>query len=94
MADPAINMHMKATGDNSTLLKTSSIVLENTSQILASYFMLSTLDGAEMPDGIILTTLLAKKESIEQNDQRFEQLMLDIGKYCDERLDDSSNAGK
>ena len=68
--------------------------LENVSKSLASYFMFSTADGADLPDNIILLTLLAKKESIAQNNQRFEQLMLDIGKYCDEKLDNSSIAGK
>jgi uncharacterized protein (TIGR04442 family) len=68
--------------------------LENVSKSLASYFMFSTADGADLPDSIILLTLLAKKESISQNNHRFEQLMLDIGKYCDEKLDNSSIAGK
>jgi uncharacterized protein (TIGR04442 family) len=70
------------------------LALENVSKSLASYFMFSTADGADLPDGIILLTLLAKKESIQQNNQRFEQLMLDIGKYCDEKLDDATVAGK
>jgi uncharacterized protein (TIGR04442 family) len=68
--------------------------MEKARQALASYFMFSTTDCSDMPDGIILTTLLAKAESINNNDQRFELLMLDIGTYCDERLDDTSNAGK
>jgi uncharacterized protein (TIGR04442 family) len=70
------------------------LALENVSKSLASYFMFSTADGADLPDSIILLTLLAKKESIQQNNQRFEQLMLDIGKYCDEKLDDATIAGK
>jgi uncharacterized protein (TIGR04442 family) len=68
--------------------------LENVSKALASYFMFSTVDGVDLPDGIVVLTLLAKKESIEQNNQRFEQLMLDIGKYCDEKLDHDSVTGK
>jgi uncharacterized protein (TIGR04442 family) len=68
--------------------------LENVSKSLASYFMFSTANGVDLPDGIVLLTLLAKKESIQQNNQRFEQLMLDIGKYCDEKLDDATVAGK
>jgi uncharacterized protein (TIGR04442 family) len=56
--------------------------------------MFSTADGADISDSIILSILQAKKESIEQNDQSFERLMLDISTYCDERLDDANSAGK
>ena len=67
--------------------------LEQTRQALAAYFMFSTTDGSDLPDAVILSILLAKKEAIKQNDQRFERLMLDVGTYCDERLDDTNNAG-
>ena len=70
------------------------LALENVSKSLASYFMFSTADGADLPNSIVLLTLLAKKESIQQNNQRFEKLLLDIGKYCDEKLDDATIAGK
>lgn len=72
----------------------SMTTLEQTRQILATYFMFTTADGSDLPDTLILSILRAKKEAIKQNDQRFEQLMLDVGKYCDERLDNANNAGK
>lgn len=68
--------------------------LEQTRQALATYFMFSTADGSDLPDTVVLSILRAKKEAIKQNDQRFERLMLDVGKYCDERLDDDNAAGK
>lgn len=68
--------------------------LEQTRQALATYFMFSTSDGSDLPDTVVLSILRAKKEAIKQNDQRFERLMLDVGKYCDERLDDANAAGK
>jgi len=94
MAVQALSMHMKATGDNAQIRDMSATTLGRARQSLASYFMFSRPGGADMPDGTILTTLLAKKESFERSDQGFEQLMLDIGTFCDERLDDTSNAGK
>lgn len=94
MAGPALSMHMRATGNNSLIRDISSTKLERASHSLASYFMFSGADGADMPDSTILATLLAKKESSELNDQGFEQLILDIGTYCDERLDDASDVGK
>ncbi len=72
----------------------SMTTLEQTRQALATYFMFSTAEGRDLPDTVILSILLAKKEAITQNDRRFERLMLDVGKYCDERLDDANNAGK
>jgi uncharacterized protein (TIGR04442 family) len=68
--------------------------LERARQALAAYFMFAAADGAEISDDLIQAILFAKKEAIEQNDQRFERLMLDIGAYCDERLDDGNVAGK
>lgn len=68
--------------------------LEQTRQSLATYFMFSTAAGSDLPDSVILSILLAKKEAIKQNDQRFERLMLDVGTYCDERLDDTNASGK
>lgn len=72
----------------------SVTALEQTRQALAAYFMFSTAEGSDLPDTVILSILLAKKEAIKKNDQRFERLMLDVGKYCDERLDDANAAGK
>jgi uncharacterized protein (TIGR04442 family) len=72
----------------------SSIAIENVSKALASYFIFSTAEGLDMTEGLILATLLAKKNSQEQDNQRFEQLMLDTGKYCDEKLDIATPAGK
>jgi uncharacterized protein (TIGR04442 family) len=72
----------------------SSIAIENVSKALASYFIFSTAEGLDMPEGLILATLLAKKNSQEQENQRFEQLMLDTGKYCDEKLDIATPAGR
>ena len=85
-------MHMMATGNSFPIRTVSLTVLENVRQALADYFMFSATSGVDLSDSITLSILQAKKESIEQNDQRFEQLMLDIGKYCDERLGD--DAGK
>jgi len=68
-----------------------STLLEKARQALATYFMFSAADGVDMPDGIILTVLLARRES---GNQGFEQLMLEIGTYCDERLSNNDDAGK
>lgn len=94
MAVPSISVYATATDDNSPIYDMSITTLEKARQALAAYFMFSAADGAELSDGVILSILQAKKESIEQNDQRFERLMFDIGAYCDERLDDANDAGK
>ncbi len=65
--------------------------LEIARQALASYFMFSTAGGTDMSVGIIQSILLARKESADHD---FEQLMLEIGTYCDERLDATSESGK
>jgi uncharacterized protein (TIGR04442 family) len=69
----------------------SSTLLEKVRLDLADYFMFSTANGTDMTDGEILKILIAKQQSIEQD---FERLMLEIGTYCDERLDEASGAGK
>ena len=94
MAVTSLSMHAATDDDNVPIRDMSLTAVEKARQALASYFMFSTADGAELSDGIILSILLAKKESIKQNDQRFERLMLEIGTYCDERLDDDNAAGK
>jgi uncharacterized protein (TIGR04442 family) len=90
MAVQAVTMHMKAAGSN---LHTHSMPLtgiEESRRVLANYFMFSTADGVDMPTSTILTILLTRKGS---DPQHFEQLMLEIGAYCDERLDSVTNAG-
>jgi uncharacterized protein (TIGR04442 family) len=72
----------------------SLIALEDVSKSLAAYFIMSTAEGIDMPKDLVLATLLAKKESLDRGNQRFEQLMLDVGKYCDEKLGDSTDQGK
>jgi len=62
-------------------------------QVLASSFILPNTEQAELPVGVILKVLEAKKDSIEKGDQGFERLMLDVGKYCDERLDTGNGTG-
>jgi uncharacterized protein (TIGR04442 family) len=62
-------------------------------QALASSFILPTTEQAELPAGVILKVLEAKKDSIEKGDQGFERLMLDVGRYCDERLDSGNGTG-
>lgn len=91
MAVKAVNMHMMAAGSNFPISTMTSTLLEKARQALASYFMFSTADGVDMPDSVILEILLARKVS---DTQKFEQLMLEIGAYCDERLDDATDAGK
>jgi uncharacterized protein (TIGR04442 family) len=68
-----------------------STLLEKARQALATYFMFSAADGVDMSNGIILSVLMARKES---GNQGFEQLMLEIGTYCDERLGSADDAGK
>lgn len=80
--------------DSDAISVVSSTALENVRKTLAAYFMFSTEGGADLPDNIILSILRAKKESIQKNDQCFEQVMLDLGTFCDERLDDACEAGK
>ncbi|MEI6215064.1 MAG: TIGR04442 family protein [Desulfuromonadales bacterium] len=80
--------------DHSLMHTMSLTLLENARQALASYLMFQAAEGADMPRNTILSILMAKQESIRQNDQVFERLMLDIGKYCDERLNDDSVSGK
>jgi len=87
-------MHTTAVNENSRIGAMSPSLLEKARETLAAYFMFSASDCADMSDDVILSILLAKKEAIERNDQRFEHIMLDIGKYCDERLDDAGEAGK
>jgi len=94
MVVPSINMHMTAVNENSRIGDKPLSQLEKARQALAAYFMFSASECADMSDGIILSILLAKKESTEQNDKRFEHFMLDIGRYCDERLDVSGDTGK
>ncbi|MDD2273885.1 MAG: TIGR04442 family protein [Desulfuromonadaceae bacterium] len=94
MAVPSISMPMTAVNETSRSGGVSPSLLEKARQALAAYFMFSASECVDMPENIILSILLAKKESIEQNDQRFEHVMLDIGKYCDERLDVSGETGK
>ncbi len=88
------DMHMIAAKDISPAGDPPSSLLEKSRQALAAYFMFSSSNGVDLPDSIILTILLAKKEALQQNDPHFEQLMLEIGTYCDERLNDVSDAGK
>jgi len=76
---------------NSRIRDMSSTSLEKARQALAAYFMFSAADGVDMSNGIILSVLLARKES---GNQGFEQLMLEIGTYCDERLVSAGDAGK
>jgi uncharacterized protein (TIGR04442 family) len=94
MAVTTVNVHAIPTEAYQPVQSISVLTLEQTRQALATYFMFSTADGSDLPNAIILSILLAKKEAIKRNDQRFERLMLDVGKYCDERLDDENNAGK
>jgi uncharacterized protein (TIGR04442 family) len=94
MAVPSMNVHALPTVADIPVHIMSMTTLEQTRQALASYFMFSTAEGSDLPDTVILSILLAKKESIKQNDQRFERLMLNVGTYCDERLDDANAAGK
>jgi uncharacterized protein (TIGR04442 family) len=94
MAVPSISVHTTAVNENSRIGDISPSLLEKARQALASYFMFSASECADMSNSIIMSILLAKKESTERNDQRFEHCMLDIGKYCDERLDVSGDAGK
>jgi uncharacterized protein (TIGR04442 family) len=91
MAVQAVTMHMMSAGPNFPTCPISLKGIEKARQALGNYFMFSTADGIDMPDSIILTILLARKES---NAQNFEQLMLEIGAYCDERLDSATNAGR
>ena len=93
MAVPTISMHATAINENSRIGDMPPS-LEKARQALAAYFMFSASECADMSDGIILSILLAKKESLEQNNQRFEHVMLEVGTYCDERLDVSGDAGK
>ena len=67
-----------------------STSLEKARQALAAYFMFSAADGVDMSNDILLSILLARKES---GNQEFEQLMLEIGTYCDERINDTDNPG-
>jgi uncharacterized protein (TIGR04442 family) len=69
-------------------------IIEKASQSLAAYFMFSSAEASDMPGGIVLSALLARKESLENSNQLFEQLMLDIGTYCDEKLNVETPAGK
>lgn len=94
MAVPSISVYATAMNENVPVRDMSPSLLEKARQELAAYFMFSTSECADMSDSIVLSVLLAKKESIERNDQRFEHFMLDIGKYCDERLDAVGDAGK
>jgi uncharacterized protein (TIGR04442 family) len=72
----------------------TTTTFEQTRQALASYFMFATADGSDVPDSTIIATLRARKDALTANNQRFEQLLLDIGKYCDERLDMNTLAGQ
>ena len=93
MVVPPLAMHMTATGHALSHGDGARTTLEKARQALAAYFMFSATNGAALSNEIILAIFQAKKEAIEQNDQRFEQLMLDIGTYCDERLGDTNEAG-
>jgi uncharacterized protein (TIGR04442 family) len=62
-------------------------------QALASSFILPDTEQAELPVSVILKILEAKKDSIEKGDQGFERLLLDVGRFCDERLDSGSGTG-
>lgn len=84
-------MHMIATGAHIPTRSTSPSALEMARQALANYFMFSSAGGVDMADSLILTVLLARKVSIAQN---FEQLMLKIGAFCDERIDGATDAGR
>ena len=61
---------------------------------MAGYFMFSAADGADLSNGTILSILHAWKESAAQSSQQFERLMLDISRYCDERLDGANDTAK
>lgn len=94
MVVPALSVRAAQTDDDVPIRNMSLTALEKARQAMANYFMFSAADGGEMPDGIVQAILLARKESVKQNDRCFERLMLDVGKYCDERLDDADVAGK
>ena len=94
MAVPSISMHTTAVDDHSRIGNMPPSLLEKARETLAAYFMFAASECADMSDSIVLSVLLAKKEAIERNDQRFEHVMLDIGTYCDERLDVSGDTGK
>lgn len=91
---PVDSMQVMAADGNSPIRDMSTSNLENVRQALEAYFMFSCADGPDLPNSIILSILQAKKESIEQNDQSFELLMLDVGTYCDGRLDDAGKTAR
>jgi len=90
MAIPSISLCETATDG----LAMPLTVFEKARQALAGYFMFSAADGADLSNSIILSILHARKESAAHNNQKFEQLMLDISRYCDERFDDARDAAK
>jgi uncharacterized protein (TIGR04442 family) len=94
MAVTPVNIHAIPTEAYIPAQVMSMTSLEQTRQALATYFMFSTANGSDLPDSVVLSILRSKKEAIKLNDQRFERLMLDVGTYCDERLDDADAAGK
>lgn len=94
MAVSSISGHVIASEGNYPIRDMSPTLLEKARQALANYFKSSTADGDDMSDDIILSILLARNASVEQNDQRFEQFILAVGKYCDERCNEASNAWK
>lgn len=87
-------MQVSAADGSSRVRDMPTTLLHDARQALAAYFRLSPASGADLPDSAILTILLARQESLQRNDQHFERLMLDVGRYCDEKLDDGSAAGK
>jgi uncharacterized protein (TIGR04442 family) len=91
MAVKAVTMHMMKAGGDFPLRTISSSVLEKTRKDLANYFVFSTAGGTDMPDTLTLSVLLARKDAPVQS---FEKLMLEIGAFCDERLDSTTEAGK
>lgn len=88
---PAENMPVLPDNSSSPANTPLSGIVENARQALAAYLMFPPADCADMPTSVVLPVLRAGREPEKRT---FEQMMLEFGTYCDERLDGAGQAGR
>ena len=65
--------------------------VEETRQILQDFFLRERQIASAIDRDDMLTLLRAKKHAVVSRDQRFDQLMLDFSRECDERIRDGED---
>lgn len=62
--------------------------LEDACRLLERLFIAGKADAASLDHHTLVHLLFVRKQTLEEQDRRFEQLLLDAGRLCDERARD------